>query len=568
MVLIAPPPGWTPAVAAAIEYPASGPPPLDRVAAEPSMLDLEPAGGSWFQAIFGGNVWLLAAVVSTFVLLGICLLCWRWTRATEPEPVVVAAEKPAVAVKETKAGRTSSPRSQSGGVSAPQTPPKAVAPPPTSAAPATPSITPSPTTPPPEAKPAKADPPPSAAEAAKKPAKEEKASAKQEAKQPETKKLPPAPVDVAARMADPLPGIELTDVPLASAVDLLATVSTLPITLDPDAMRQLGLTPRDPISLRLNSTTIGQALQAVAAKRGLAAMVDNGQVILTLPAEDRESLRTVPYTVSDLTGDDKAAVMQLAALVKEFVAAETWREVGGRGTVEPKERSLTITQTRDVHWQVLVFCEKLRNARNKPLRSHDRPEQFTLTTRTSQARRMLDRPVSVNFHEPVPLGRILDFLAKATDSDILIDHAALAAAETSDRVETSLTVQKRPLAAVLDNLLRPLGLAYRAVGPGAIQVTSAEAAADHLEVEFYPVAPLLAKDSPLPLGEGPAVRAAKLIERLKTKVAAPTWNDVGGPGVVYLDAPSQCLIVLQSQSVQAAVERLLTAREAGESGRR
>lgn len=369
-------------------------------------------------------------------------------------------------------------------------------------------------------------------------------------------------------MADPLPGIELTDLPLARAVDLLADVSTVPITLDPDAMRQLGVTPRDPISLQLDSTTIGQALQAVAAKRGLAVTVDNGQVILTLPAEERETLRTVPYTVSDLTGDDKAAVAQLAALVKEFVAAETWREVGGRGTVEPKERVLTVTQTRDVHWQVLVFCEKLRNARNKPLRSRDRPEQFALTTRTSQARQMLDRPVSVNFHEPVPLGKILDFLAKATDSDILIDHAALAAAETSDRVETSLTVRKQPLATVLDSLLRPLGLAYRAVGPNAIQVTSAEAAADHLEVEFYPVAPLLAKDSPLPSGERPGARAAKLIERLKTEVAAPTWNDVGGPGVIYFDAPSQCLIVLQSQSVQAAVERLLTAREAGGAGSR
>ena len=91
-------------------------------------------------------------------------------------------------------------------------------------------------------------------------------------------------------MADALPGIELTDLPLARAVDLLAAVSTLPITLDPDAMRQLGVSPRDPISLRLDATTIGEALQAVAAKRGLAVTVDNGQVILTLPAEDRETL--------------------------------------------------------------------------------------------------------------------------------------------------------------------------------------------------------------------------------------------------------------------------------------
>ena len=109
MVQIVPPPGWTPAVAPVPEPPASGPPPLDRVAAEPSMLDLEPAGGSWFQAIYRGNVWLLTAAVSTFVLLGICLLCWRWMYPEEPEPVAITIEKPAITEKRTEADRASPP---------------------------------------------------------------------------------------------------------------------------------------------------------------------------------------------------------------------------------------------------------------------------------------------------------------------------------------------------------------------------------------------------------------------------------------------------------------------------
>ncbi len=265
-----------------------------------------------------------------------------------------------------------------------------------------------------------------------------------------------------------------------------------------------------------------------------------------------------------MTGDNQAAVAELAALVQRFVAPDSWRSVGGRGSIAPEGGTLKVTQTREVHWQVLVFCEKLRNARKKPLRSRDRPELFTLATRTSQARAMLDRPVSANFHEPAPLAKILDFLAKVTDSEILIDHAALAAAETSDGVETSLTVERRPLGAVLHDLLRPLGLAYRAVGPYAIQVTSAEAAEERLELEFYPVGGWLAKkDSPLALGEGPGVRAAKLIERLKTAVAPATWSDTGGSGEVYFDTPSQCLIVLQSQPVQAAIERQLAAKGGG-----
>ena len=215
---------------------------------------------------------------------------------------------------------------------------------------------------------------------------------------------------------------------------------------------------------------------------------------------------------------------------------------------------LTVTESRDVHWQMLVFCERLRNARKKPLRSQDRPERFTLTTRTSQARTMLDQPVTVNFHEAAPLGKILGFLAQTTGDDILIDHAALAAAETSDRVETSLTVQKQPLGAVLADVLRPLGLTYRAIGPNAIQVTTSEAAEERLELEFYPVGPRLDGGNS---GE-------KLAERLKTEVAASTWSDAGGPGEVCFDAPSQCLIVLQSQPVQAAVERMLGAKGEGD----
>ena len=100
---------------------------------------------------------------------------------------------------------------------------------------------------------------------------------------------------------------------------------------------------------------------------------------------------------------------------------------------------------------------------------------------------MLERPVTANFHQPAPLAKVLAFLAEAAGSDILIDRAALAAVETSDRVEATLTAKKQALGAALSELLRPLGLTYRAVGPSTIQVTTKEAADERLELEFYPV---------------------------------------------------------------------------------
>jgi len=90
-----------------------------------------------------------------------------------------------------------------------------------------------------------------------------------------------------------------------------------------------------------------------------------------------------------------------------------------------------------------VFCEKAAQRPHKPLRSSDNPERFVLTTRLDQAQKMLSQPVTVNYHEPSPLAKVLVDLAKTTKSDILVNHAALAAAETSDRVEATLTVDKK-----------------------------------------------------------------------------------------------------------------------------
>jgi hypothetical protein len=194
-----------------------------------------------------------------------------------------------------------------------------------------------------------------------------------------------------------------------------------------------------------------------------------------------------------------------------------------------------------------VFCERLRNARQKPLRSHGNPERFTLVTRLDQAREMLNRPVTINFHEPAPLAKILAFLAESTQCDILIDRAALAAAETSDRVDATLTAERQNFGATLTALLRPLGLNYRAIGPKALQVTTREAAEERLELEFYPIGRWLDK----------GISGAKLAEGLKARVAAATWTDAGGLADACFDPASRSLIVLQSEPVQATIARLL-----------
>jgi hypothetical protein len=237
----------------------------------------------------------------------------------------------------------------------------------------------------------------------------------------------------------------------------------------------------------------------------------------------------------------------MAALVQKVVVPDSWQAAGGRGTLRTEPGVLHVEQSEAVHLRILSFCEKLRSARGKPLRSKFDPERFTLTTRQARAKEMLSRALTATFHEPAPLAEILSYLEETTQVDFLVDQPALAAAGQSAEMKATLKADRQPLAAALGELLQPLGLAYRVIDVQTIQVSTRKAVAARLELEFYKVGPLLAK------GQTPA----GLVQRIKAELPDAAWGEAGGPGVLFFDPPSECLIVLQSQPVQAALERWL-----------
>ena len=66
-------------------------------------------------------------------------------------------------------------------------------------------------------------------------------------------------IDLAARLADPLPGLQLKRTPLADFCDFLARLSTVPITLDTEALAAAGVRVTDAISISAADTTVGDA---------------------------------------------------------------------------------------------------------------------------------------------------------------------------------------------------------------------------------------------------------------------------------------------------------------------
>ncbi len=143
------------------------------------------------------------------------------------------------------------------------------------------------------------------------------------------KLVAPEAIDVQSRLGEVIPAIELRDMPFARAIGLLAALSGLPITIDPEAVARLQVSLRDPITIRMSGATMEEVLQEIVTKQGMAFTAENGQVLVTDPAEQREKLRRIRYTVSDLTNNDKSAADQLAALVQKLISPESWQSAGG-----------------------------------------------------------------------------------------------------------------------------------------------------------------------------------------------------------------------------------------------
>lgn len=353
--------------------------------------------------------------------------------------------------------------------------------------------------------------------------------------------------DVQQRLDAPLVAIDMSDVPLIDVVEFLSRLSTVQITLDLEALAEVGLTADLPVAVQLQETTVGETLTTLLSEVGLGYVIDGNHVVITNLRRQRDTLRQVRYRVDDLTAGDRNALQSLALLVRQLIEPASWQDQGGRGRLELADGSLLVEQHETAHYGILVLCEKLRRARGLPLASRLQPERFALDSRWQRAEEKRLLPVTANFNERTRLTRILAFLQDQTDANLSVDWHSLASVGVFRDVEVPLHAHGEPLEDVLEKLVGSLQLAYRAVDERTFQITTPDMVQSRLELEFYPVADLLDGDQ----------TPEELIERVQGQVAPTTWSDVGGPGAIVFDSPSRCLLVLQSQPVQRRLEDLL-----------
>ncbi|HVU86347.1 MAG TPA: hypothetical protein VHD36_03435 [Pirellulales bacterium] len=360
------------------------------------------------------------------------------------------------------------------------------------------------------------------------------------------------PVDVAARLDDPLPAVQFKRIALADYCDFLSRLSTIPITLDIDALAIVNVRPGDQISVALEDTTVGDALTEVLAKRGLMFLVDGQQLVVTSPDRKAAKPSSVSYDVHDLAGqggDDIAGVM---TLVTRFVSPAGWQETGGPGRARIADGMLQIEQDPITQRNVALFLDKLRVARGLAPKE-TKPEDVTLKSKYARAKATLDQVMTANFSVETPLVEVLSWLGREKSTRVVIDEASLAQAGLWSHVPAKVVVEKQPLYEFLSALLSPLGMTYRIVGDRTVQVFARQSQGDRMEFEIYSLKDLLAA----------RLDAAEIIERLRKQFDPASWTEGGGLGAMEFDEPSQSLLVVQTPEAQVRLENLLLRAKPG-----
>ncbi len=392
----------------------------------------------------------------------------------------------------------------------------------------------------PVAKPA-APPPPDAAE-------------DQQPAKPLVPRPEPRQVDVAARLADQIASLETEGTPLADFLQVLSDLSTIPITLEPDGLPLAQASATSPVVLKLSSTTIDGALTAGLRRLGLEHVPLEGQLFVRLiePAE----MPVMSYPHKDLTGGDEAAAADLAELIQAIVDPPSWT-LGEAGASLEVSDTLRIKQRRANHAQIFLLCEKLRTARKLPYASKYPPALFQLDSRTRQATPRLRSPVSLNFHQPMPLVNLLREVEQAASPQnagargpslrILVDWRDIAAGGWNPDAVTTLVVDGESLALALQKLLEPMELAWRVVDGQTIQVVSPVTLDSRCEIELFSVSDLLKDDA----------TGQQLVANIRETLGEHLFRDQGGPCELRFDAASQCLVALLPQPKQQDLEVFL-----------
>lgn len=154
---------------------------------------------------------------------------------------------------------------------------------------------------------------------------------------------------------------EFIETPFREAVAAVAEKAGVRISMDDEALENIGFDMDTPITATLTGLSFRAGLREVLADVGLASVFKNDHVVITSVEKASSTREAVFYPV--LAG---VAVEEVAMLIEETVAPESWFRNGGPGTIVAAPaglgHGLVVSNNSDVQEEIEAVLRNLDGA--------------------------------------------------------------------------------------------------------------------------------------------------------------------------------------------------------------
>lgn len=170
--------------------------------------------------------------------------------------------------------------------------------------------------------------------------------------------ITPDPVATALNLPAPISFIE---VPLEDTMQFLSKTSGARISIDKEALEDVGIGLDVPMTRRLKGTRFRSVLKLMLMDLELTWVPDDVGIVITTPEEAETQTLSVQYSVKGLTRDPVLA--DLIDAIRTTIAPQTWDNVGGLGSIKRGDEStIDVRTTWEVHAAIEQLLQNLRQA--------------------------------------------------------------------------------------------------------------------------------------------------------------------------------------------------------------
>jgi hypothetical protein len=281
-----------------------------------------------------------------------------------------------------------------------------------------------------------------------------------------------------------LPAVAAKDMPLIDFLTMISHLAGVPVSIAPDQLQMAGITAhRTRISIDANDKSIAEVLVQVLDPLHLEARTDGPQIIVV--RQDASKVRSVDYPIEDLLGGQITAA-QFALWIQALVAPESWQVAGGDGKITVTDRSLQIKQLQAVQYEVLFFVERIRLAKQLPLKSRYPKQLLAAKPFAAMIADRIAAPAVFTFSAETPLAQVFQYWQVEMGLPVFVDWPALADVQLWPNSQITCAVANEPWHAALDKVLQPLDLGWRTAPGGGIEITARAKVETEPRLDIYP----------------------------------------------------------------------------------